>query len=123
MPVMIWSYGMFSAIRLLTQSYHSCDAPPNLFDGWSTPKALNFVSLLPVQSQKRVAHQAAYAGVFSSSSILVERFVVEGSARNASTSAAVGNVPVRSRLTRRRNSASVQRSEGTSPSFLSFWTT
>ena len=45
------------------------------------------------------------------------------SARNSATSAADGSVPVMSRLTRRRNSASLVNCDGTMPSTqLGFWT-
>src|SRR5438477_1265239 len=79
--------------------------------------------VMAVMSQCLVVHQAAYAGRARSSSTFASRFLGDESAWNALTSSGVGRVPVTSRLTRRRNSASVQTSDGTTPSLLSLATT
>ena len=78
-------------------------------------------SVLPVRSHKRVVHQATYVGRSSSSSIFLWRLSGDLSARKATTSSAAGSVPVRSRLTRRRNSPSLQTSDGTIPNLLEFF--
>src|SRR6188472_936419 len=105
---------MFAATRLLIQSYHSWLARPR-----AAVMLFSCVSLLPVMSQSMVVQRAAYAGVASSSSTLRARLSDVESLRNARTSFDDGRVPLMSRLARRRNSSSVQTSDGIDPIFES----
>ena len=61
--------------------------------------------------------------MFSNSSIFAARLSGDVIGQECVTSSGVGSVPVRSRLTRRRNSASVQISDGTIPTFRSLFST
>ena len=84
------------------------------------PKFRLLVGIAAREVAEFVGPPRGIGGAPKSSSILSRRLSGEWSARKASISEGVGNVPVRSMLTRRRNSVSVQIAEGWVPSLHGF---
>ena len=98
-----WSYGVFAATspRIHLRNATAPSVPRNLRLTWS-------------RSAHLFVQYSTYVGLPIRRSTSASRLarVSRVSARKARTSSAVGGRPVRSRVTRRRNSASVQRPEG-----------